>query len=262
MSVARQSKKTEKWQLVQLDGDFKGEVVEGQFMAENYVEAVSTRWAEVAIPRRTGPHLQWVRGDMDVGTFDARIWNPSPVDFLANKKVDGGIAILRRAVLPDTTLGRPPRFRFVWGVIEYDCVVEAIGDVRFDELWSDGSIKGVTFRLTLLKLYLDLPITPTDPSAPLKLSRYRPMLRGDTYESLALREYDRPDVGIFLRQDATVAFPVAGKIIKLPKASHFATRRRVPKSYALGESTVAANARRTLFDTRGGSVDLPHIVQT
>jgi hypothetical protein len=244
------------WQLVQVDGQYKGTVILGQFMAEEYREDVTTTWAAISIPKRAAPVDQWIRGDTRSATFNAKLF-----DTTGQGNLDAAIALLERATQQDLTLGRPPLFRFVWGSLSYDCVVESLGDVRYDEVWNDGRIKGVVFTIRLRRQLDPLVVQATDPSKPPHLSLYKPALDGDTYEAMAARQYGDPDLGVYLRQDAKLVQPQPGAIVHLPPASYYAGRTLAPRTYALGDSDAPAARRRALLDAYGGATTLPYVVQ-
>lgn len=244
------------WQLVQLDGANKGTVIAGQFVAENYREDAATVWAGISIPQRSAPVDQWIRGDTQAATFNARLYDTTGGDDLGAR-----VALLRQAIAKDAKLQRPPLYRFVWGAVSFDCAVESLGEIRYDELWADGRIKGLTLTIRLRRQLTPLDLQPTDTSKPVHLSRHKPVVDGDDYEGLALREYGDPSLGVYLRQDAKLAFPGAGQTVRLPEADYYAGRSMAPRAYALGDSTPAAVALRTLMDARGGSATVPYVAQ-
>ena len=243
-----------KWMLVRLDLPLIGDTIQGQFQAEDYNEEVSTVWATVPIPKRSSPHIQWVRGDEETATFRVTLWAET-----LGRSIDSEIQKLKDARKRDDYLGRPPQFQFVWGTITYTCVVLSVGGVRYTDLWADGRVRGATLELTLHRLEDPLPLSPTDPSAPLPSTRYRPALQGDTYESLALREYDDPLPGIFVRQDNLIAFPRPGDVVPMPPRRSFLRRARLPQAYSLGNDEPAKAARQALFDDHKAPVLVPFV---
>ena len=243
-----------KWMLVRIDFPLPGDTITGQFQAEEYSEEVSTVWATVPIPKRSAPHLQWVRGEQETASFRATLWAETLVD-----NVQSTIDKLKTARKRDDALGRPPQYYFIWGGMVYLCVVLSIGGVRYNDLWADGRVRGVTFDITLQKVEDTLPIAPTDPSAPSPSTRYRPALQGDTYEALALREYNDPNLGVFVRQDNLIAFPGPGDVVPMLPKSSFLRRARAPRSYALGTDEPAATAKQALFDDYAAPVTVPFV---
>jgi len=235
-----------RWRLVRADPPGKGQSIVGQFHAEEYVENVSTEWAEVSIPTRSEPVLQWAKGNADTAAFRATLYAETAID-----DIDAEIRALKAACRRDEKLARPPVFLFVYGAIEFTVVVTSVGGIRYDELWADGRARRVTFDLALRAIRSPYTLTGTDPTARPHLSRYKPFVAGDTYESLALREYGDPIYGVWLRQDAMAAFPGAGAIARLPAKPYFDRRTLAPVSKILDTRDPAvAAAIRELIDTR------------
>lgn len=241
------------WSLTRVDPP-RGDRIKGQFPAQEYTEEVSTTWQTIPIPRRAVPHEQWVRGEVEAATLVVRVWAGD-----AFKDVRQDVDKIKGLVRPDPALGRPPIYRFAWGSIEYDCIVESVGGVRYEELWPDGRIKGATFALTLRRIGDPLALAPTDPSAPPHLSRYLPAKRGDTHEAMALGQYNNPMLGVLVRQDGVVAFPLAGQVVRFPRASYYRRREIAPKAYALGGDSAAVTARRELLNDRSRATTMPFV---
>jgi len=87
------------------------------------------------------------------------------------------------------------------------------------------------------------------------------MTEGDTYESVALAYYGAPLNGIFLRQEATKAYPEAGDVIEVPNARNYYRLRREPKAYSLSEASAALGARKAWFDASGTLATMPLVVR-
>ena len=242
-----------KWTLTRVDAP-RGDKITGQFVAQEFSEEISTTWVSLPIPRRVYPHEQWVRGEAETATFIARLWAEK-----FTNDVLKDVNKIKATIAPDTKLGRPPIWRFAWGQIEFDCVVTSLGGVRYDELWADGRIKGVSFPLTLRKIGDPLSLSPTDPSKPPHLSRYKPVVEGDTFESLAAGQYGQGMLGVFLRQDSLVAFPRPPAIVRLPDAKHYRRRPLEPKSFALGGDPLAVAARQAALNEREAALEMPFV---
>jgi hypothetical protein len=244
-----------KWMLVRTDPPTIGETIQGQFQAEDYTEEVSTVWASVPIPKRSAPHVQWVRGEEEISTFSATLWAET-----IGRDISGEIAALKAAIKRDDFLTRPPQFTFIWGSIRIPTVVVlSIGAVKYDDLWADGRVRGARFEITLQQLLDPLPLSATDPSAPSPSTRYRPALHGDTYESLALRQYNDALLGVFVRQDSLIAFPQPGDVVPMPSARTYLRRARLPQAYALANDDPAKAARQMLFDDYSAPVRVPFV---
>lgn len=241
------------WTLTRVDPP-RGEKITGQFVAEEFTESLSTSWVSLPIPRRVFPHEQWVRGEVETATFIARLWAEKGTDDISK-----GIKKLKATVAPDAKLGRPPIYRFAWGQIEFDCVVTSLGGITYEQLWADGRVKGVSFPISLRKIGDPLSLAPTDPSKPPHLSRYKPIVDGDTYESIAALHYGQPGLGVFLRQDGASAFPAPPTVVRLPSAGHYRRRRMEPRAYALGDDPPAKAARLAAIEARNTPIDLPFV---
>lgn len=271
------------WRLIRTDAPYS--VFESQYMPEGYTEDVSTNWGEIVIPRREEPVLQWLSGQAETVTFQARFYNTGAVNVGAlavlgfgavtdtlpvrgsqvrsaflGRDVKADVEALRKAIKVDSRLGRPPRFTFEWGQdIRYDCVVTSLGGVKYGELWRFGQLRDVTFQITLRKVGADFALERVDPSAKPHDSLYKPMPQGGTYESLADREYGQPVLGVFLRQRNTAAFPRTGEVARLPVVDRFAKLVREPQSFCLSEDTRARTARLAAIDARTSSRVLPFL---
>jgi hypothetical protein len=179
---------------------------------------------------------------------------------LKARPISAQLEDLKAALRPDPKLGRPPTFMFFWGKdISFHCAVKGLGEISYDELWSDGSLKKVSLNLSLRIIRSPYSIDPTDPTAPEHLSFYKAVLPGDTYETLAGREYGVPLFGAILRQESTVAFPKAGDIVRLPSRNHFVGKTLKPQAYALGDSEDAKAARAELFNERAETGLYPRV---
>ena len=121
----------------------------------------------------------------------------------------------------------------------------------------DGRIKGAQCDITLQELDKPLALAPNDATAPLPSTRYKPMLLGDTYEAMAQREYGSAILGVFMRQDATTAFPAAGDIVSMVPATRYTRRKIIPLAHSLGDSDAAVAARLALFDDHSAPVTMP-----
>lgn len=232
-----------KWMLIRLDPPLLGDTIIGQFQAEDYEQSVGARWATQNIPRRKESHIQWVGGVDRIASFTALFWAEAWPD-------DVGLTLdrLKATTDEDTILGRPPRYRFVWGSQSFDCVVLSVGGERIIDHWADGRIKGATCNVELRELRATLDLAPTDPSAPVPSTRYVVAGDLDTWETAALREYGNPNLGAIARQDGQVAFPLSGQVFALPLLSTLRTRQLRAQSVALADTEEGRVARTTVVE--------------
>ena len=266
--------KTRKWKLVGLDGDMQGREIKGHFTGEAYTENISTSWGSLAVPKRRTPFTQWMRGEHETVTYEAMFFLER--DLISRGKAIFGLEdlldelkLLKRTVIPDPKLNRPPTFRFIMGDIEFDTCVESIGGVVFDELRKDGVVKSFTCSITLRKIIERAMLTTTDPSKLKSASKLTPIVTGETYETLARNEYRNPLIGIALRDvqdsDGTFVnpkvFPKAGTIVHLPGRDFFRNVKITPNSKHLGDSVDAVAARQELISSYAGETSLPFVYQ-
>jgi len=197
------------------------EVVSGQFLPTDYTENISAQYGEFSTVNIQDPFPQWISGNAETATFKIRIFS-----FDAASTVKENIQILRTATRKDAKLNRPPIFTFTYGLeIAYLCFVQVVGGIRYDEVTSDGFIRGATLDITLRRLE-DLPDDESiaqfkadkgvisGVKKVLKLSglinipggslhaKGRTVLvkEGDTFESIAQREYSNALQGDILRR--------------------------------------------------------------
>lgn len=157
---------------------------------------------------------------------------------------------LLSALEPVESLGRPPKWHFVCGDLAFDCFVESVGGVQYGRFLTDGVPSYITFSLTLLVADEDYKVPETDPLKPDVRSLLKPMPTGGTYESLAADYYGDPMLGVLLRQEGDEAFPAAGAMVRMPKASIYRSTVPSPKSLALLYEDDVADAIEAAYDER------------
>lgn len=244
------------WTLTRVDPPV-GKDFKGQFRPEDYTEDFSTEWAELPIPGRDEPAVQWSGGGAQTITFRATFYAETLLDSIESK-----ITQLKRAIAKDDKLGRPPMFIFTWGKKSELVFLRSIGGIRYSELWLDGRVRKAEFSL-LMRIVNDvLTIVETDPTKPPHKSRHKPVIAGSTFESVAAREYGDPKLGILLRQESLVAFPKPGETYALPSTSYFARRAVEPVSYSLGSSDEALAAIANVYEARSNATDKPLAMTT
>ena len=163
------------WKLTSQDGT--GTQFIGQFLAENLTENVGARIGDSISVGNQNPALHWISGDVETINFQARIFRTSPIEgeifnALSNPvgtafNVLGGsggpiakatnvrdeIEKLKNMTRPVDKLGRLERFVFTYGTeIEFLVLVQSVGGIRYDEIRSDGTIRGATFAMQLKKI--------------------------------------------------------------------------------------------------------------
>lgn len=183
------------WVLVDLD---HGDEVVGQFFPQDLTKTVETEIAESPSLGRQDPFTFWLNGSTETITFRARIWNQYDNDVTASEMIER----LERLTKKNEDIGRIPVCNFGWGfdlTLTMDCLVKSIGGVTYDEIRPDGSIRGATLQITLVR-YSPATIKATDPTVPESQTRIRRAKAGDTYESIFRDEYGDPLLGTVARQ--------------------------------------------------------------
>jgi hypothetical protein len=183
------------WTLSDLD---RGVDIVGQFTPQGLRKTVSAGLVQGGSVNRDYPIVQWVRGELEVVTFSARLWAKDSTDLTVSQRLVQLENLVRRA----SDLKRPPICAFSLGslaTVAIDCLVKSIGGVTYDDVRPDGTLRGATLQVTLWR-YEEVTLKATDPSVPASQTRIRRSKRGDTYESVALTEYGDPELGILLRQ--------------------------------------------------------------
>jgi len=181
------------WRLVNTDDGDKTYV--GQFVPDRVREDDSTEWRTVVPVGSASGITQWAGSSPREFQFNARIWAS---DSLTSVKET--LEELRALMKRDDSLGRPPICIFNWGTeIEMRCVVTSIGRIRYDRIQSNGNIRGAWLRIQIREHHA-FAFVETDPSKPEPETKIHPSKDGDTFESIAEREYGDAAKGVYLRQ--------------------------------------------------------------
>lgn len=183
------------WILTDLD---RGDDIVGQFIPQDVSKTVSANIATGESVNRDYPILQWISGELEEVTFRAKLWAADSTDLT----VEDRLVRLETLVRRNSDLKRPPVCSFAWGTLatlRFDCLVKSIGGVTYDEVREDGTLRGVSLSITLLR-YEEVDWVVTDPSIPETFTRVRRAKDGDTYESIARDEYGDAQLGVLLRQ--------------------------------------------------------------
>jgi hypothetical protein len=169
-------------------------------------------YASIGIPGRKLPLTQYVRGEEQTFSFQAFFINDPSVGGGPNgdgRRVTSHYRrILKRAARPVVALGlRPPKYLFQWGRdLFFECFVEAIGAITYSSaLDGDGDQHTATFSIVLriIESEDEFEVGPQFAREPAS----RPVVKGETYETIADAAYNDPMLGVALRQQSKVAFP-------------------------------------------------------
>lgn len=246
------------WRLTSLD-DSKLSFT-GQFPAENLTENVGVRQNETTAPGQSTPLIQFGSGEVETITFRARVFRTSPVSgsafdalsnpvgtafaalqgnagpLIGNGSVKDQIELLKRFSRKDEALGRNHRCILTIGTeMEFEVFCRSIGGIAYDDIRSDGTIRGASFDIqftkikpenlsqqagvsTAAKIKTALGIVTTVaggisaitasrrdkliniPGGSLhRIDKFIKVRQGDTYEKVAAREYGNALLGVTLR---------------------------------------------------------------
>jgi hypothetical protein len=216
------------WTLSGDDAKFADLEFEGQYVPQNYREGGGdASMGEASTLNAEAPNIQFLGNEGELVTFNARFYATDSF-----KNIKQQIETLRSFKKRDPDLKRSPKFLFTYGTeIEFTCFVRKV-DYAYDELRSDGSIRGVVATIQLQKLDQTLQGTEaaaTSLASQIKfaagiaagaagifsqvksrinipggslhtLDRVREVRQGDTFERIAQQEYGNALLGDVLRR--------------------------------------------------------------
>ena len=246
------------WKLTSCDDPTNKFV--GQFAAENVTENLGAQQQQTTSVGQQQPLIQFGAGEVETITFRARIFRASPIsgaafDALSNP-VGTGISALQGNAGPligngsvkdqieriksfsrkNFDLGRPERFLLQIGTeMEFEVFVRSPGGIVYDEIRSDGTIKGASLDINCVKTKPENLAQDAGVSTAAKIKavagvlttvaggisairssrrdklidipfgslhtidKFIVMKLGDTFESIALQEYGNANLGVILR---------------------------------------------------------------
>lgn len=193
---------------------------------------------------RENPILQFNHGEQIGWSFNCVLYAERFTDDVQPK-----LDALKEALKRDPKLKRPPLYSFVWGkIINEVVVVQSLGNIQYTDVRPDGTIRGASLPIKLLK-YTQTDLEVTDPNKPPPSTFYVQAKDGDMWEHIAGREYGDPLIGDILRR-LNPALPVPGDkpgtTLALLPAERFADVEVEPYSIPL-QRTAAGLARRQKF---------------
>jgi len=134
------------WSLVGQDPGFTQEF-KGEFISENMTESVGANINETSALNTEKPEFTWLHGEGEPFTFTARIFAHDSF-----KNVKQQIELLKSFAKRNTKLRRAPIFLFTAGTeLGFTCFVRRVR-IAYDELRSDGSIRGAIINVSLEKI--------------------------------------------------------------------------------------------------------------
>lgn len=267
------------WSLIGDDAKNSDIEFEGQFTAQNYKESGGdASLGESNSINKEAPNFQFLNNDGEIVTFQSRFYTTDSF-----KNVKQQIELLRSFKKRDPDLKRPPKFLFTFGTeIQFTCFVTKIS-FDYDELRSDGSLRGVVASITLQKLDQTLQGTEaaaTSLASQIKfavgivagaagiisqvksklnipggslhtIDRTHIVRRGDTFEKIAQLEYGDALLGDILRraQPDKVNLKPGDEVILLDPAE-IGTIEVKPQSVPLQRTPENNVLKETFFEKR------------
>lgn len=250
----------------------------GQFLAENPVENVGARISNQESLNTQNPNRQWTGGEAETFTFEARIYARDSLKDIAAK-----IQQLKSFARKRDDLGRAPMFIFSFGTqLSFTCFVKSLGGIKYDELRSDGTLRGASFTITLEKIDERAVDGSIGLAAKIKavggiissavglaagiglinipggslhtIGRTIRAKEGDTFEGIANKEYGDALIGDVLRRaNVNIANIEANDEVILVEKREIFTIDVTPQSNALKDTQEQNTLRREYLDLRGKS---------
>lgn len=263
------------WSLVGQDQGFSQEF-KGQFLATNMSENVGSNLNETNTVNSRQPDFSWLSGESETFTFGARIFASDSF-----KNIKQQVELLKSFARRNNTLKRAPIFLFTAGTeIGFTCFVRGVR-VNYDELRSDGSLRGVDCQITLQKI----EDTVTENAATSLASQIkfaagvvagaagiaqqvgrlvnipggslhtidRTVLarQGDTFEGIAAKEYGDALLGDVLRRTQPELAPLQpGDRVQLVEPTEIRNIQVTPQSVALASTPENSALKQEFFELR------------
>lgn len=248
----------------------------GQFMAENAVENIGARLNSQESLNTQTPNRQWVGGESETFQFEARIYARDSLKDVAAK-----ITQLKSFARKRDDLGRAPMFIFTFGTqLSFTCFVKSLGGIKYDELRSDGTLRGASFTIILEKLDERAIDGSISLAAKIKsvggiissavglaagvglvnipggslhtIGRTVRAKDGDTFEGIAQKEYGDALIGDVLRRaNPDIANIEANDEVILVDKREIFTINVTPQSNSLKDSTSQNQLRQQYLEKRG-----------
>lgn len=224
--------------------------IQFKYQPSDFNMDLSGAWSSSTGQNRPQPILQYSHGEQQGYSFSMKLFAQHRDD-----NIDQQLEALKLAVQKDDTLRRPPLWQFIWGTfIDETVIVKSIGGVKVGDLRPDGSLREVTCAINLL-IYRSVDVALVAEDRPTD-TFYAATKAGDSWEDIALREYDDPAYGDVLRQaNPAIPFPGSqpGRIVKLPKLENIRNSIIEPTSIPLLRTQAGLALRRDLYAKRSAS---------
>ena len=263
------------WTLKGQDFGFQQEF-QGQFLAQNMEESVGAFLGESTSINKARPDFQWIRGEAETFSYTTRLFASNSF-----RNIKQQVNLLKSFARRDAQLKRAPRFLFSAGTeISFLCFVRGIR-LRYDELRSDGSLRGAIVDIQLqviedkqvgdaatslasqIKFAAGIVAGGIGIAAQVKrlvnipggslhtLGRTITAKQGQTFESIALAEYGSAIVGDILRRvQPDKANLVAGDQVDLVEPAEVIQIPVTPQSIALKNTQENLSLRDLKLEAR------------
>lgn len=121
----------------------------GKFPPVNYTESLGARIVETSTVGKNEPFPIWVGGTKEIASFTGRLFAGNSF-----QDITKDLKFLKASVKKDrnkkSSKYHASFFIFRWGSqIEFNCVVQDLSEIIYDEVRNDGKVRGVTFNIVL-----------------------------------------------------------------------------------------------------------------
>jgi len=226
-----------------------GDIVMGQFPAQDVSENESNKWATHSALNRQNPVIQFLSGDTDTLSFQAKLRARDAVDPIPRIN----LAKLKEWRKIDSKSKRPPVLSFWIGdqhLSVSSCFISSLAS-SYEQPTTFGQLREVNVTISLIK-YSPYSLE----ASPLGETRYHRARVHDYYEMLCYHEYGDPTRGDVIRKrhPTKLTLPLA-TVVKLPAIEVIRKDVVEPKSIVLTTAygkrdTPQRRARKDIFDRR------------
>lgn len=214
------------WHLVNVD---TFDEIEGDFEAVGVTRNVQTSYARHTSLNRQNPITQFLHGNADQLTFQARVFQKHALDFNVEEKLEKLIDWTKK----DKELGRPPIVLFWIGAGSSAffgdgfATIDSITDILFDSVTILGEVRGATFTINLTE-FAEFDLEKGTEGGN---TRFHKAKTGEYMELVAAREYGDPLLGDIIRKNhPDLQVVQVGDTIALPAIELIRGTAIVPRS--------------------------------
>jgi hypothetical protein len=244
-----------KWTMTSLDD---GTYIEGQFRPTGLTENISAQYAEQATLGHSQPVLQFIRGELETISFQAKCWAYSqgllgtPAGKFDFCDIEEQVDAIKAMPRIDPDLGRPHVWVLTVGEsFQQQVVCRSVGGIRYDMMRpaQGGSLRGVLFQMDLLRY---VPVGASVEPAESLIYRAK---TGDYYEAIAASIYGKAILGEALRRRNPEYRTLSeGTPIHVPprRSLERETRALKPQTIALADNASVRALTQDTLDVHAG----------